>query len=90
MALFTVTGRQLAINSILIAVTTTALVSAAYLYKERESLPEVHLSKKDNACIKVVNFQNGDAYGCPDVDVILRKYRKVLEEPEQTTEKHGD
>jgi hypothetical protein len=25
----------------------------------------------------VVNFKNGDAYNCNDVDVLLRKYRKA-------------
>lgn len=40
-------------------------------------LPDVHISVVDGKCVKVVNYKNGDAYNCQDVDVVLRRYHSV-------------
>lgn len=41
-------------------------------------LPVVHTNIAGE-CIKVENFENGHAFNCTDVDVLLRQYRKSTE-----------
>lgn len=49
----------------------------AYLkYETIKLIPIVELSP-GGECIKVVNFENGEAFNCQDVDVLLRRYRTV-------------
>jgi hypothetical protein len=72
------THLQLIVLAILISIITTAGVGSMYLYMFYTQLPVVHIDKS-NACVKVDNFENGHAFNCNDVDVLLRRYRKSAE-----------
>lgn len=53
-----------------------AAISIGYgLYREYRALPEV-IKNAGGECIKVLNFENGHAFNCNDVNVLLRKYRE--------------
>ena len=74
MALYTVSMKQLIINSLLISLVSASLVILFMVAKEYFiDLPDVY-KNLDGKCVKVINYQNGDAYNCNDVDVVLRKY----------------
>jgi hypothetical protein len=75
MATYVVSARQFSAAILATSLFSTACVCAGMLYLSYRELPEVHYS--DNGCTRVVNFKNGDAYQCADVDVTLRKYRKI-------------
>lgn len=75
---YSVSSLQLILISLLTCILTISLFEINSLVKEYLSLPEVMISTKDNSCIKVVNYENGQAYNCNDVNVILRKYRKII------------
>ena len=68
--LFTIT----LVNAMFLAVCVW-LATAVTAYLE---LPQVWISTT-GSCVKVVNFKNGDGYSCTDKDVILRKYRTLVE-----------
>jgi hypothetical protein len=70
------TNFQLFLLALLTGLIAAALVLAATKYEELKLLPEVTVSPTGQ-CIKVTNFENGHAFACPDVDVLLRRYRKV-------------
>jgi len=72
----TLSSVQLFLLALLMSLSTAVLVSINTWYQETRLLPEVHVDKA-GACIKVVNFENGHAFNCNDVDVLLRRYRKV-------------
>jgi hypothetical protein len=76
MAYYMVNAKQVAGTAFAIA--TLTAVSAAFMITlvNYLDLPEVYVGP-DGACVKVVNFKNGDAYTCADKDVILRKYHVV-------------
>ena len=66
---------------IMLASTMSALISAGavagfILYKDQQDLPKVEVDPSGK-CVQVLNYKNGDAYNCQDVDVLLRKYRKA-------------
>lgn len=67
---------QLILLSLLVAILTGLLITVNTQYAIYSQLPVVHLDKA-NACVKVVNFENGHAFNCADVDVVLRRYRKL-------------
>jgi hypothetical protein len=73
MALYTVSMKQLIVNSLLISIVSAAVVILFLLVKEYWELPDVYRNEKSE-CVKVVNYKNGDAYNCNDVNIILRKY----------------
>lgn len=75
-----VSSKQLTMAALLTCVLTTSLIEINIQVKEYLSLPEVIVKSSDNSCIKVVNYENGQAYNCQDVDIILRKYRKVIKQ----------
>ena len=75
-----VSSKQLTMAALLTCVLTTSLIEINTQIKEHLTLPEVVFKSSDNSCIKVVNYENGHAYNCQDVDVILRKYRKVIKQ----------
>ncbi len=79
MRYITLTSWQLFILSFLMSVLVAALVSINTWYMETRLLPEVHVDDSGQ-CIKVVNFENGHAFNCQDVNVILRRYRTVASE----------
>lgn len=77
MAFYTVSMKQLIINSILISIVSASIVILFMISKEYFiDLPDVY-KNTEGKCIKVINFKNGDAYNCNDVDVVLRKYHLI-------------
>lgn len=76
MKLYTVSTIQLLVCSVLIATIGAAEVIAYSQYKEQQVIPQVQVNP-DGTCVKVLNFNNGEAYNCQDVDVLLRRYKKV-------------
>ena len=78
MNLFTVSTKQLLMFVILSSILTTCLIGINNYFNQYMLLPEVHISK-DGKCIKVINFENGHAFTCDDVDVLLRRYKKAIE-----------
>ena len=79
MTLYTVTVKQLIAFAALLSIITASLIGINNYVNQYRLLPEVHFSASDEKCIKVVNFENGHAFTCNDVDVILRRYKKVNE-----------
>ncbi len=73
MAFYSVSMKQLIANSLLISLVSASLVILFLIGKSNLDLPDVY-KNSEGKCVKVVNYNNGDAYNCNDVDVILRKY----------------
>lgn len=69
----TLTTIQLLIMTLLTGLIAGALSVGAGIYREYMLLPTVYRAGAE--CVKVVNYQNGHAFTCPDVDVLLRQYR---------------
>ena len=78
MSFYAMTAKQVVLLIIISAVISAALVIINISLKDYLLTPEVIYSN-DNKCVKVINYQNGHAFNCNDVDVILRQYRKVIE-----------
>jgi len=72
----TLTYFQVFLLALLTGFIAGAVVLAYTQYTAYRVLPQV-VSGADGKCVKVVNFENGHAFGCPDVDVLLRRYRPV-------------
>ena len=70
------TTLQLLLLTLLLSVLSALLVALNSWYLDYRLLPEVHVDGA-GACIKVINFENGHAFNCNDVNVILRRYRSV-------------
>ena len=79
MTLYSVTTKQIILFALLISIITASLIGINNYINQYRLLPEVHYSSADDKCVKVLNFENGHAFTCNDVDVILRRYRKVKE-----------
>lgn len=73
----TLTTVQLLIMTLLIGLIAGAMNVSFVMYREYITLPTV-VKTAANECVKVVNYQNGHAFSCPDVDVLLRQYRVEL------------
>lgn len=71
---YQVTGFQLFTMAILTGIIGAALVIINTSVKEYLQLPIVVYQA--DKCESVVSYQNGEAFTCEDVDIILRKYRK--------------
>ena len=80
--MYLLTLKQVLIQGVAIAVITACLVITYFEWVSTHSIPLV-VSTQDNKCIKVLNFNNGDAFQCADVDIVLRKYRKVVQNEQQ-------
>ena len=78
MTLYSVSGKLLFLVAVLVSIITSSLIGKNNYINRYRLLPEVHVSATDDKCVKVVNFENGHAFTCNDVDVILRRYRKVI------------
>lgn len=74
-----ITTRHVIMLILISAIITAALITINNSLKDYLLSPEVYTTKKGE-CVKVINYQNGHAFNCNDVDVILRQYRKVTEE----------
>lgn len=70
----TATTPQMIVLGFTVGVTAAMLVCCFILFMDYRLLPMVHRDT-DGTCIKVDNFENGHAFNCSDVDVILRRYR---------------
>jgi len=73
----TLTNFQLFLLALITGLIAGGLGLAQSMYREYTLLPEVTLDRAGQ-CVKVTNFENGHAFACPDVDVLLRRYRKVI------------
>lgn len=73
----TLTNFQLFVLAIITGLIAGGLVLAHSMYTSYNLLPQVQFAP-GGQCLKVLNFENGHAFTCPDVDVLLRRYRKVL------------
>lgn len=78
--LYNVSNTQIVLITILVSIIISAVVTINMLLKDHLLLPQVIFSKDDGKCVKVINFENGHAFNCNDVNVILRRYRKVMDE----------
>lgn len=74
--LYTFARSELVVSTICLAILISVCLFAVDTFIRWMDLPEVHRNS-NNQCVKVINYRNGDAYGCQDVDVILRKYRLI-------------
>lgn len=81
---YQVSSFQLFIMAFLTGVIGAALVVINMSVKEYLQLPIVVY--ENDKCVSVVSYQNGEAFTCEDVDIILRKYRKQNhnDKPENT------
>ena len=73
-----VSNWQFLLLALLIAIFSSLLVSINSWYMDFRTLPRVHLDKAGQ-CVKVENLENGHAFNCEDLDVLLRRYRKITE-----------
>jgi hypothetical protein len=71
------TNFQLFLLALITGLIAGGLVTAYTMYREVSGLPLVSITAAGQ-CVKVTNFENGHAFTCPDVDVVLRKYRKTI------------
>lgn len=74
----TLSTAQLLVLTFVMSILTALLVSINSWYMIWIKLPVVHMDKAGE-CVKVENFENGHAFNCADVNVLLRQYRKSLE-----------
>ena len=90
MAFYTLSMKQVIVNSLLIALVSSSTIILFMVGKEFYlEWPNVY-KNAEGKCIKVINFKNGDAYNCNDLDVILRNYHVKKVEgitPEKPVEK---
>jgi len=76
MAHYAVSGRQIFGFSLTVAIFIVCALVLTMMTINYLDLPEVYQSS-DGKCVKVVNYHNGDAFICQDIDVTLRTYRIV-------------
>lgn len=72
----TLSTAQLLLMTALMSLLTALVVAINTLYLDLRLLPEVHVDAT-GVCVKVVNYENGHAFNCQDLDVLLRRYRIV-------------
>lgn len=73
-----INNAQLIFASVLMGL-IAGLITVSYLiWQDYRTLPIVTKTRAGQ-CIKVVNFVNGHAFTCSDVDVVLRQYRSELD-----------
>lgn len=73
----TLTTVQLLIMTLLIGLIAGAMNVSFMMYSRYILLPTV-VKTVTGECVKVMNYENGHAFSCPDVDVLLRQYRTEL------------
>ena len=72
------TSFQLFLMTLLMGLIAAAFSIGAGMYREYRLLPEV-VRNSAGECVKVVNYENGHAFNCTDVNVLLRRYRVAVE-----------
>lgn len=75
MRFVTLSQIQLFIFAIVVGMISSGMVIAFTKFEQLKMLPVVTLTQ-GGQCVKVTNFENGHAFACQDVDVLLRQYRK--------------
>ena len=75
MRFVTLSQIQLFIFAIVVGMISGGMVIAFTKFEQLKMLPVVTLTQSGQ-CVKVTNFENGHAFACQDVDVLLRQYRK--------------
>lgn len=70
------TQPQLLFMTIVGSVIVGGIVCCFSLFMDYRTLPVVNYDKT-GACVSVQNYENGHAFNCTDVDVLLRRYRIV-------------
>ena len=75
MRFVTLSQLQLFIFAIVVGLIAGGTVIGFKKYEDIKLLPIVTLTQSGQ-CVKVTNFENGHAFACQDVDVLLRQYRK--------------
>lgn len=79
MKFYTITTKQILLLSIVLAIIVSALIAINNSLRDYLLLPQV-VYNPNGTCVKVINFENGHAFNCNDVNILLRRYRKVIEE----------
>lgn len=77
MSIHAVSTRQLIGFTLTSGILSASLVAVGLIAKYSGELPEVRFDPISRSCVEVINYINGDAYTCDDVDVILRRYHLV-------------
>ena len=70
----TLTQVQMFLMALITGAIAGALMIGSTMYRDFTLLPLV-VQNPGGECIKVVNYENGHAFSCPDVNVLLRRYR---------------
>lgn len=68
---------QLFLLALITGAIAGGIVLAHSMYRDISLLPQV-VTTPGGECVKVVNFENGHAFTCPDVNVLLRRYRTTI------------
>lgn len=67
---------------LLFAVVNTSATIAGFEYLNSKKIdvdiPKVVIDSTTGQCIEVVNYRNGDAYDCSDVNAVLRNYNRTV------------
>lgn len=79
MRFYQVSTVQLIIASILVGFIAGGINVVNNEYQHYKLLPVVEQSS-DGKCVQVLNFENGHAFNCNDVNVVLRQYRTLQTE----------
>ena len=75
---YQVSGLQLFMMAILTGIIGAAVITINTTVKDYLLLPQVTFTK-DDKCVSVVNYRNGEEFTCNDVGIILRNFRKKIE-----------
>jgi type IV secretory pathway TrbF-like protein len=75
-----ITSSQLFVLAMLIGIISSLLTISFTIWYKREMLPIVQVDQLGQ-CISVVNVENGHAFTCNDLGVVLRQYRTQVEKP---------
>lgn len=71
----TMTLMQILLSSIFIGMVAGCMSILNSMYHDYSLLPIVERSTQSEQCIRVINLDNGHAFNCNDVDLVLRRYR---------------
>jgi len=72
---YSVKTSQLLCVALLTSLISIGGMASFSLYTTKQELPVVETDGVGK-CVQVINYKNGDAYNCQDVDILLRTYRK--------------
>jgi hypothetical protein len=67
---------QLIMLGVLIGLISGIVIILNSTWRNHNLTPQVFV-RPNGECVKVLNFENGHAFTCPDKDILLRRYRVV-------------